>query len=620
MPSKRRDVDYAPDIWLASSPKFSGGVVTATDPRDIEKEECTLTQNAYVSRSGRVVKREGYSNVLAAALPYGPVRAARRFKSEDGTIDCHIIFDQHSVIELQDDGTWRYLAFALLDGDAESSPGVAHCEYGGAVYFSDGKTGLFSVEQASAAAKAKIWASDTTDPYNSNWFVSGSITAAGSAGNAYTLEFVDPGTPSASLSVSLVGTAITVNLATDANGGITSTCNDIVTALNGDAGIAAVTDTWTTGSGTEVVDAMAATSFYGGADIGDLIVTGDAAADPLYSVPYSFTYLAARKSSERIFGIDAADTTNVRYCDALTPETWNSASLISPGGVFTGLLEIGSVMLLYQDDDIFRIDGTDPTTWEVTKATAKGLGLPAAASGTLIAVEDVATYLSPRGLTVYDGTRPRPLSDPIKHEEDSTKNLIPTDADLYDESFLMVVGDEIRVFYKSASSVDGNDRAVVYDYRRGIWSGPWTFAEPVVAGTYDPSNTGNAALPYLVSYAGQVLRQNTAYDDNGTDFLTKLRTRTFDCGREAIDKVVITMRVAYKTAGATSLTVSLYREDDASPACTVTHTVTGAEEDVITKRVPHVRGRDFYIEVSATDDVYFEIGGAEFDYFFVELR
>lgn len=64
--------------------------------------------------------------------------------------------------------------------------------------------------------------------------VSFTAVTAGTVGNSIEIEFVDPGSNDASLSVSVSGNKITVNLATDSSGNITSTASQIVSAINGD--------------------------------------------------------------------------------------------------------------------------------------------------------------------------------------------------------------------------------------------------------------------------------------------------------------------------------------------------------------------------------------------------
>lgn len=91
---------------------------------------------------------------------------------------------------------------------------------------------------------------------------------SGTAGNSITIEYVDPATTGASLSVDVTGTAITVNLATDGGGLITTTGDDIKTAIAGDIDAAALVNVADAGGndGSGVVTALAATSLAGGLD------------------------------------------------------------------------------------------------------------------------------------------------------------------------------------------------------------------------------------------------------------------------------------------------------------------------------------------------------------------
>ena len=87
---------------------------------------------------------------------------------------------------------------------------------------------------------------------------------AGVAGNDITVRLRDPGAVSQALSVSITGKAITVNLATDSSGVITSTAALIKTALDANATIAALVNVTSGGSG--VVTAHPTTRLSGGLD------------------------------------------------------------------------------------------------------------------------------------------------------------------------------------------------------------------------------------------------------------------------------------------------------------------------------------------------------------------
>lgn len=88
----------------------------------------------------------------------------------------------------------------------------------------------------------------------------------GSGGNAITIEYVDPGAVSASLSVAVVGTAIRVSLATDAAGAVTTTATQVRDAVAAHATASGlVTVALAAGNtGAGVVRAMPATALTGG--------------------------------------------------------------------------------------------------------------------------------------------------------------------------------------------------------------------------------------------------------------------------------------------------------------------------------------------------------------------
>lgn len=88
----------------------------------------------------------------------------------------------------------------------------------------------------------------------------------GVAGNAIEIEFVDPSGDDASLGVVVVGNKITVNLATDSGGVITSNVDAIVAAINADGDASALVTA--SGSGTDPVAAAALANLTGGADAG----------------------------------------------------------------------------------------------------------------------------------------------------------------------------------------------------------------------------------------------------------------------------------------------------------------------------------------------------------------
>jgi hypothetical protein len=103
---------------------------------------------------------------------------------------------------------------------------------------------------------------------------------SGVIGNSITIRYVDPAGNNAVLSVVVVGKAITVNLATDGAGAITSTSAQIAAAILASAAASALITAANAGAdtGAGVVIAMAATPLAGGSDT-PAALTDDATGD-----------------------------------------------------------------------------------------------------------------------------------------------------------------------------------------------------------------------------------------------------------------------------------------------------------------------------------------------------
>lgn len=123
---------------------------------------------------------------------------------------------------------------------------------------------------------AAVAATLTSDMTNANADITLTADTAGAAGNDITIVYVDPGDINQALAVSLVGTDITVDLATDGAGAITSTANLIKTALDNDVDIAALIGVTVQGTGLGVVNALAEAPLTGGRDksAGNVVITG----------------------------------------------------------------------------------------------------------------------------------------------------------------------------------------------------------------------------------------------------------------------------------------------------------------------------------------------------------
>ncbi|SEM52869.1 phage tail sheath protein [Halomonas caseinilytica] len=109
------------------------------------------------------------------------------------------------------------------------------------------------------------------------------FTAAsvGSDGNQLRIRYVDPGSTEAGMRVTVDGTDISVSLATDIDGIITTTADEVVTAINGEPDAAALVVAVSTGNGTGVVAATGYQRFTGGADAPFPLNTPVLVTDPL---------------------------------------------------------------------------------------------------------------------------------------------------------------------------------------------------------------------------------------------------------------------------------------------------------------------------------------------------
>ncbi len=177
-----------------------------------------------------------------------------------------------------------------------------------------GKLAVDMITQTVSGGSA-VAATLSTNLSGSNNDLTFTAVTAGTGGNSVTVSYVDPSANAASLSVSVLGTAITVNLATDGGGLITSTATLVRAALIASTPAAAlITPTLKTGNdGTGVVTALAATALAGGA------------AAPTGAIVETTPGVTAFARVEAGIGRLASDTTNgklyINTGTALAP-TW----------------------------------------------------------------------------------------------------------------------------------------------------------------------------------------------------------------------------------------------------------------------------------------------------------
>lgn len=130
-----------------------------------------------------------------------------------------------------------------------------------------GATGKATALSQAAAVAASL----STGVVGSNNALTWTAKDAGSAGNGISVRLRDPAGNSQSLSVTVNGNDIVVNLATDGGGAITSTATLVKAAIEASAAANSLVSVANTGAstGAGVVAAVAATNLAGGLDPGD---------------------------------------------------------------------------------------------------------------------------------------------------------------------------------------------------------------------------------------------------------------------------------------------------------------------------------------------------------------
>lgn len=579
-----------------------GGVVSTVDRDKLAgsvteaASEYAVAENAYPAASGRWVKRKGYESVLALGGAH-PV-AMRKFVGG-------------MIAWVSDGSIWQipFTGAPRLVKASAFTPGasIAHEEWQDVVYWSDGTTGLWEIDHAPDGATAEL---RTT---NLNFFAQ----TPGADGNLISIALVDPAAASRTISVSVApltsGPLITVGLATDAAGALTSTAQDVADAVTNSPDAAALVTAGVIGDSLAVVAAMPATNLSGGAPPGSYTVH-------LTSATENFSYLAARTASERLLGVSPWNRGQINYSETFDAAMWSGIGAIVPGGEFTAMIEVGRTMVLAQAERMFRIDGTDPTTWNVVSASAEGLGC--IAPNSICEVEGVVVYYSPRGLAFFDGAKARPLSDQVFDANDPSRSLLPTDLARGKRVFTVVTQDHVLVFYPSSVAVSGCDRALAYNFRRDTWGGPYTLGAPATCGDCELAADGAGRSVHLGTADGHVMREYDGYQDNGVGYTFKVRTRDYHFGTVTLDKVYREARIAYEVGAASEVTVKLLCDDEASPREGASRTFTeqpGNDARRVAIRAG-VRARKAALQVEHSANCSFELAEEQVDAFFCRLR
>jgi len=128
------------------------------------------------------------------------------------------------------------------------------------------RSGVIGIVGTAPDAEGATAATLTLGNAPSNTGITFTASTAGTAGNNVRVGFVDPGENSAGLDVSINGNDLTVSLATDTEGAITSTASDVVAAVNvAESGLVVQAALSEGSTGAGVVRAQAFANLTGGA-------------------------------------------------------------------------------------------------------------------------------------------------------------------------------------------------------------------------------------------------------------------------------------------------------------------------------------------------------------------
>lgn len=584
-------------VFTYEQSAFAGGVSCIPDPRLIEQTQYALGWNCYPTRSGRIRRRPMLAPLNSSTWGAHPARAIRTYIPEGGSAEMVFVWFDDTMAMVVDGAVTT-----LLTG-LDTTGVIANEEWAGGVYFSDGVNGLY---------RTAYYGTDTTASQsylmaaiNANMYAT--AKAAGSVGNNVSITFADPGGTTASLSVVATGTGIVVNLAR-ANSALTTTAALAKAAIEANTDANALVSMDMDGGGSGILNAVLKLELTGGYDAGTLDVS-------LQTSSYSFSYLAKRSSSERLFGIDALDRTTVRWCNAFDPTTWNAVSAGSPGGVLVAMGEVGQSFIIATDELLYRIDGTDPTTWQVMPVPSDGLGCRAA--DTFTVVEGAAVYWSSRGVAVYDGTRPQPLSDLVFDPNDLTRGAFPTNPATYGAMFSLTTGDHLFICYSSDDDATRCNSAMVYDFRMKAWGGPYIYDEPLYCGMASLRDP-DGSVPRFGS-EGFIMRETSvdaAADAEGPVAPAMLvKFIAIDGARPLMDKVFAECRVGVNALEPCDVTVWFVVDGEAVAERVYS---VPAGESVIRKRVEGARGKTGNVVVETLGQC--EIFAVGADCFFVQAR
>jgi hypothetical protein len=214
--------------------------------------------------------------------------------------------------------------------------------------------------------------------------------------------------------------------------------------------------------------------------------------------PSGSRYIALHEG--RLFVSDGID---VYYSEVNKPEAFSSRRVIAgvsrDGQTVRGLAAISGQLVIFKQDSVWAVYGSDPQTWQVRLAVSD---LGCVSHRSITQVEGTTFWWSEQGPVAWAGGQPDPIGQrfiaPTIHpsEINSTSyDLICAAADHVDQ--------KIHFAYPSTSS-NRADLILTFNYRVGAWEG---ISDPMDVASFGVAQDGNGRpWVFLGSHSGQLFK------------------------------------------------------------------------------------------------------------------
>lgn len=313
-------------------------------------------------------------------------------------------------------------------------------------------------------------------------------------------------------------------------------------------------------------------------------VTGEPEVKPVVErVIPNLAYITVQNN--RLWGVDneeqaiwssvQGDPTNFYTNKGIASDA--NAIPVSSGGDFTGIATLGTQVLAWKNDTLYKVLGLYPEEYHTYTYHIEGVAPGCAKS--MVIINDALYYMSSHGVMVYSGTQAVPISQALGQRG-------------YEEAVAGTDGDR---YYLSVK--DGNVyRLYVYDIRTGIW------LEESNEQVIDFARSGDSC--YAVTADGN-LYQERAGDKNSTAITWNMTFNTFREASTGSDRKSMTAyvlkryhRLIFRVDVPTGSTMKIELAYDDGPWQTVAN-ITG-KKGIVSYPVPIAKCDAFRLRMSGT--------------------